>query len=364
MGSDDMIVASAPTYRNPYQHLLAQALRGQGVDTVACINSRLASRFPLTRWIGSMEPRPTIVHLHWADYFFGADKPVQRMLQCLSFVLDVLLLARRCGVVWTIHNIEGHDRRALWMDRIVGRVLGRLASSVIVHSRAEESLARHTLRIAREKLLVVPQGPYRQLYEPLEERVHARQAIGLPLQARVFLFFGLIRPYKGVVELLRAWRRRAAQETLEPAILVIAGDVADQEYADELRELAAGMEATVRLELRRIEDSDVGLYFGAADVAVFPFRKITNSSSVSLAMEFGLPIVAPDFPVLREMLRGATDFLYEPGETGLEEALSRAMVGDLDEPRERIQSASERFDWSVAATATIDGYRKIAPRGP
>ena len=90
----------------------------------------------------------------------------------------------------------------------------------------------------------------------------------------------------------------------------MAGACADAAYRATLVELAvaAGERAILRLE--RIPDEEMATYLEAADFAAFPFREVTNSSSVLLAQSFGLPVLIPDLAVVarpaRRRLRSAT----------------------------------------------------------
>ncbi len=98
-------------------------------------------------------------------------------------------------------------------------------------------------------------------------------------------------------------------------------------------------------------------FFGAADVAVTPFRRITTSGSVVLAMSYGLPVIAPGVEAIREVLGDAADLLYEPGEEGLAAALTRAMTDQLDSLRGKTISVCDRLDWSLIAHQTAITYR-------
>ena len=358
-----MIVFCAPNYSktNPYQRLLAEALGRLGVTSVFHEPNPTRWPFPLVRWIFRSRRKVGILHLHWIDHFIPSKNPVKRMVQGLLLACDVLLVsAIGHRFVWTIHNIEAHDVGSFATDHWIKRIAGLLARSVIVHSHSAKRLAEDRLHIAGRKISVIPQGHYRGVYGNPCDRQQARQALGLPMDRKVFLFLGMIRPYKGLEDLLGVWRHAMSTWPDQPPLLLVAGQAKDDAHASTLQELLAGLEDTVRFDRRWIPDAELPRYLAAADIAVFPFRKITNSGSVLLAMTYGVPVLAPDFDVLREMLGDAAGLLYPPGEAGLEHALAHAMVADLEDVRAKTVVACASLDWDTVARRTLDAYRGAA----
>jgi beta-1,4-mannosyltransferase len=348
-----VIVAVAPDYRrdNPYQRLLEEYLSDRGVSVVFPDGYRRG--LPLFRWVRGLEPRPKVLHLHWIETYLRSRRPFLRALYALKLLVDLLSVrAMGVGLVWTIHNLEAHDSPCAAVDRFAGRCVAALSGRVIVHSRAIESRAARELGLAKGKCVVIPHGHYRDVYGKARERWEARRFLGLDGGSRVFLFFGAVRPYKGVDDLVRVWprARELAGEAGRDSVLVIAGAATDDYYADRLRKLAECCGNSVRFHLRRIEDEDLPFFFGAADVAVTPFR-------VVLAMSYGLPVIAPGVEAIREVLGDAADLLYEPGEEGLAAALTRAMTDQLDSLRGKTISVCDRLDWSLIAHQTAITYR-------
>ena len=73
-----------------------------------------------------------------------------------------------------------------------------------------------------------------------------------------------------------------------------------------------------------VDESDVGRLFAAADFALFPFRRISTSGSLMLALTFGVPVIAPAVPALADLVRnGREGLLFDPAEP---DDLSRALV--------------------------------------
>src|SRR5581483_9462322 len=109
----------------------------------------------------------------------------------------------------------------------------------------------------------------------------ARAELGLPANALVYLFLGFIKPYKGVEELIEAFRRMDGA----PLRLLIVGKPLDDETRRRVEALAV-RDARIHTYIDYVPDERLQVYMNAADVSVFPFRKMHTSGSMHLAMSF------------------------------------------------------------------------------
>src|SRR5690606_20649562 len=106
-------------------------------------------------------------------------------------------------------------------------------------------------------------------------RVEARRRLGLPETALLYLHTGLIRPYKGIPELIRQFSRLPVHDVA----LVVAGE---EQQSDLRTELAAELRDDERIILRTgwLPDEELALYLAAADVVVTAFERVLTSGSV------------------------------------------------------------------------------------
>jgi glycosyltransferase involved in cell wall biosynthesis len=166
----------------------------------------------------------------------------------------------------------------------------------------------------------------------------------------VFLLFGWIRRYKGVLELIRAFKDLRAHGTR----LVIAGRPSGEGLEDEIRTAAAD-DPRILLHLHTIPDDEVQVFMNAADVAVFPYSRVLGSGAVVLAKSFGKACIVASGSGVDE--DGA--FLYDPDDRG---ALTRALenaVGDragLAQTGASNRARSAEHDWQSVAEATLRTY--------
>lgn len=288
-------ILMAPDYRrdNPYQALLAAELEALGATVSFPRGYRRV--LPLRRMLGQAG-RPDVLHLHWLAPYLKGRNAATKAVYAARLVLDVFLV-RRAGVrlAWTVHNLVEHEQTHPAIELWCRRRLARLADAIIVHSEPAKALVAGIYRAPPERIAVIPHGHYREVYGPALPAAEARARLGLPRQGRVFLFFGMIRPYKGVLRLLAAWAE--TPELHERHTLVVAGEALDPAHRDRVRR-AAESAPNVRLRLERVPDEEVSCYFSAADVVVAPFDPILTSGSVLLAHSYGRPVVRPEDPAL------------------------------------------------------------------
>src|SRR5579862_3076688 len=239
----------------------------------------------------------------------------------LKLLVDLMCVkASGCRLVWTVHNELPHESSWPALHRKVQTALGWLADVVILHSQAAALQMSDRLRLPEKEIRVIPHGHVRDFYGPPIEPGEARKLLGLPVDGKIYLNFGMVRPYKGIEELLTAWA--AIARDVDEGTLVIVGQPLDDEYARRLRGLAeASPRTTARFDY--VQNDQVRLYFSAADFVVLPFRRALTSGSLLLALSYGVPVIAPKFAFIREIAE--SDYLYDPAEPqGLADSLCRA----------------------------------------
>jgi glycosyltransferase involved in cell wall biosynthesis len=174
----------------------------------------------------------------------------------------------------------------------------------------------------------------------------------------VLVFFGKVLRYKGVDLLLDAVAVLPADVTVQ---VVVVGQCREDDVRTDLEERAARAGARVHTRFSFVPDAELADYLRAADLAVFPFRSVTNSSSVATALGAGLPVIVPRLASLDDLPEDAT-VRYEPGPDGLIGALERAGALDAGE-HAALRAAAARFaatrTWAGAAAATRQVYADV-----
>jgi glycosyltransferase involved in cell wall biosynthesis len=322
-----------------YYRLFYGALRRYGIVLVP------EARYDL-QWFRENRGRIDWVHFHWVQsYYMSWNLP--RIVWGTARFLQFLVRLRRMGyrLAWTCHNLFPHESRSRLADYVVRLALARMSEIVIVHSRRMRSdVGRWFLR--RKNVYAVPHGHFIGCYPNGISREAARRRLGLSERSFVYLFFGIVRPYKGVEELIDGFR--AAPE--KDSVLIVAGKPMSEAYAGSLTGRAEG-DSRIRLALGHVVDEDLQAYFNAADLTVLPFRKISTSGSLLLALSFGSPVIIPDVASIREYVNRQVAYVMKPDESlagALGEARRCIERGELRSGPPVIEWA-RRFDWDEAA---------------
>lgn len=287
-----------------------------------------------------LESEPDLVVAKWWHPFFAPA------------LLGTLSRRLRDRTVLVCHNVLPHE--GFPFSSVLFRALLSRSSGLVVHSEEDR----------RRVLSIAPGHPVTRLYHPIYEqylrpgvdRRAARRRIGYRDDDVVILFFGLVRPYKGVPDLVEA---HAALEG-SPQLLIVGECYGGRQ---ETQRLIRGSTARDRVRWidRFVPADEVSLYFEAADLVVLPYRRATQSGVAQIALAFRKPLVLTRTGGLSELVdEGSTGFLAEPADPG---DLARAMRDALalarstDGIAERIAEFSKRFDWPRYARRLIETGR-------
>jgi glycosyltransferase involved in cell wall biosynthesis len=199
-------------------------------------------------------------------------------------------------------------------------------NSVLVHCRYAKDLVSGAWGIEERKIVVAPHGAYTETFSEGRDRAAARKRLNIDEEKFTFLFFGMIRAYKGVVELVRAFAEVA--EARDDVHLVIAGETYPESLKTDLEEMCRGK--NVSLSLFRVPDADLPTYFNAADAVVLPYAEVLTSGTALLALSLGKGIIAPEMGCLPELVSERTGILYK-SDDHLKDAMVAA-VGRMNRP--------------------------------
>ncbi len=264
-------------------------------------------------------------------------------------------------VVFIVHNVLPHEGGAL--DRQLAKIaLGR-GDAFIVHSGQEAQQLKALLPHAVVFKTHFP--TYAGLAYPSDSEFAARlrRELKLPEGRPVMLFFGFVRPYKGLDYLIQALPFVLKKL---PVHLLVVGEfwVPLEVY----RRLACdlGVESAITFVNRYIPNEELGPYFDLADVVVLPYISATQSAAIQLAFGFGKPVITTRVGGLHEVVEdGITGLLVPPQDEG---ALADAIVcfytqglGPHLAANVRRQQAEGRFGWDAFIRVIEQAIQPIAP---
>jgi glycosyltransferase involved in cell wall biosynthesis len=268
--------------------------------------------------------------------------------------LDVRLLPPLRPRVMTAHYIlppQPSQRQVKNARRVFGAM-----DAVAAHSEHSAARLREEVGLDPAKVRVIPHGAFDYLTRLPAEKPLPAELEGA--EGPVILCFGLLRPYKGIENLLEAFRQ------LKGAELWIVGnprmDVAP------LRRLATAAGGRVRFVTRFVDDAEIPAIFRRADLVVLPYLEAEHSGVLYTALAFGKPLVLSAVGGFPEVAETGAARLVPPGDT----AALAAVLGELiraEPARAELAAAATRaaagpYSWDDAAGRTLDLYRELIER--
>ena len=263
---------------------------------------------------------------------------------------------RGTRIVLTVHDLLPHDTAERYRSPFQRLYTG--VDAIICHSDHISGSLQTEFGIHPSRISVIPHGPF--FYDlPAQGSAEILKSFGIEPGRLLFLWQGILFPYKGVDLLLDAWQ--TVEQELTGASLVIAG-TGSPELLHQIEKRVEELELEhVALHLRFISTEELVTLYRAADVVVYPYRAITTSGALATGLALGKTIVASDLPVFRELLTdGETALLVDPENRG---QLASALIRIAHDPALRAQLAGRILElnfgdqtWHSIARKTLAVY--------
>ena len=376
----------------PYAVGLVKALMSQGIclhvaggDELECPEIQASSRLELINLHGRQCPnsshlrkalrvlsyyvqlipyaavaKPKIFHTLWNGKFEYFDRTI--------LALYFRLLGKK--IAFTAHNVNAgkRDSNDSWFNRLTLRIQYRLVDHIFVHTEQMKNELIHDFAVRAKKITVIPFGINNVVPQTALTTSEAKRCLGVQERQRTILFFGNIGPYKGLDYLVAAFQTLNTRN--EDYRLVIAGKqrTGSERYVDDIRN-ATAREVKRRRIIQRIEhipDSEIELYFKAADVFVLPYTSVSQSGVLFLGQSFGLPVIATDVGSLRDdIVEHETGFVCKPSDTAdltraIETYFESDLFKDLTNRRHKIREhAGKQHSWNVVGEMTRKVYAEL-----
>ena len=306
--------------------------------------------------------------------FLRSQRPDVLILQWWSasvlpwYLLLARQVIRRGGVVVVeLHEDQdtGEARVPLvgWLARRGLKTLCRWAAMLVVHSTWDRDRMSASLGVSPGRFRVIPHGPYPISGGAPEEATEqprarpGREPPELTPPELTVLFFGTIRPYKGLEHLIRAFEQ-VRKDLAVPWKLVVVGEtwegwtlplelIGSSPYRDD-----------IELVNRYVTDQEAAGYFQRADVVALPYLRSSASGPLAIAQAYGLPVVVTAVGGLVEAVADYTGaVLVQPDSP---EDLARGLLAAAD-LRGRTHSAP--ITWQAVAQSYADIFAAIVPPG-
>lgn len=243
--------------------------------------------------------RYDVLHVHWPEGVV-AGRGVPRALAAAIAMGMVLAVARSRGaaVVWTVHNARPHATSPAAAVFVLHRLLGLTVSGLIFLSEASRAaFAKTHSWVQRKPSVVTPHGRFGP-FPPgsSRDRAAVREELNVSDDEFLLAFLGRMEAYKGPNDLVAAFLSLPKNSATR---LVMAGKIPSDEAGTRLRD--AMRDSEIIVEDTWLSESRFAQLAAAADLVVYPYRRILNSGSALLPIEYGTPVLVPSQGSLNEL---------------------------------------------------------------
>jgi glycosyltransferase involved in cell wall biosynthesis len=270
--------------------------------------------------------------------------------------LDVRLLPPLRPRVMTAHYILP-PRPSRRQVRSAHRLFGSM-DAVVAHSEHGAARLRDEVGLDPARVRVIPHGAFDYLTMLPEEKPLPPELEGA--EGPVILFFGLLRPYKGVENLLEAFARSGSGGGTRAELWIVGNPRMDVAPLHELADRAPGR---VRFVTRFVDEAEIPAIFRRADLLVLPYLDAEHSGVLYTALAFGKPMVLSAVGGFPEVAAEGAARLVPPGDTAALAAAIDELAGDegarADLAAAASRAAAGRFSWNEVARRTLDLYREL-----
>lgn len=340
-----MKILAWPAFNNkkyiPYNWLLYTEL-----EKLGC---RVWDFHRLKSWFNSYN----VFHMHWPDYVLNGGGWKAHLRS--SFLLLFLSYVRNRGtkIVWTVHNLRPHEPPSPKLEAWFYKHLLNHIDGVLYLTHTSRYLAEERYPIlAQIPYDITPLGHFRNVYPDHVSKNDAKIKLGIGNEIKVLLFFGQMRPYKGVENLMEIFQ--TIQDTNLQLWLV--GRPYSQEYLHTIEQIAQN-DNRIHLVGRLVPDDEVQLFLRAADLMVLPYSKILNSGSALLSLSFDCPVLVPDMGSMKEL----QNMIGSDWVRLFTHPLSaNEMMNELDDLPVHKSPDLDGLNWQTIAYQTLAFYKELS----
>ncbi len=297
-------------------------------------------------WLRIIQFQPDLIVFAWWHWYWTMP---------FYWILSSIRKRQSTPIVSICHNAWPHENA--WFSRWCTQWVLRQTTHIVVHS-VEEKKRLETLDI---------KIPIKVQFHPITllsdqkismTRLEARTKLNIDIKKNVMLFFGFVRPYKGLDILLTALSKTIHK--IKVHLLVVGEFWKDKKkYLQQIEKL--GLQNYITIVDRYIPNEEVSIYFNTSDLVVMPYRSVTGSGILPLAVIHEKPVIASKVGSLSELIEdGKTGFLVQPEDSDdlAEKILKFFEQKEMQDYQKQILELKKKLDWSYFINGMLDFVNK------
>ena len=313
------------------------------------IERRMSSVNPFTWIINGLKIKKTrpdiLIFKYWLPF----------MAPCFGTIARMAKSNRHTKIIAIFDNVIPHEKRP--GDTFLTNYFVKSIDGAIVMS---ETVKTDLLKFRSNIPVYLTPHPLFDNFGQKIEKKEALTRLGLDPSFNYILFFGFVRPYKGLDILIKAfkWVREEYTETK----LIVAGEFYEDEkpYRKLIEE--EKLQNDIFLFNRFINDDEVALFFSACDLVVQPYKSATQSGVTQIAYHFEIPMIVTKVGGLKEIVPGGKcGYVVEPDPIEIADAITRfySERNSIDFTS-YIREEKKKYSWDKMTAVILDIYRKIS----
>ena len=256
-----------------YQYSLAKELYNEKIKVIF---PRRLKKFPflLPIFRNILRYKVELLHMHWIDGYSGLSSRnrLQSLFKFFLFRIDIILakFILNMKIVWTIHNLYSHECYYPSLEILSRKFFSKKADAIICHCEYAKNEFQKKMGASQEKIHVINIGNYYNRYKNEISMEKARNYLKIKSENFVFLIFGPIRPYKGIINIIESFKKLKRNEK---AKLMIVGKPANNLLITNIINRIEGNRNFI-FKFGFIPEDEIQIYTNASDVIVFSYKKI------------------------------------------------------------------------------------------
>jgi glycosyltransferase involved in cell wall biosynthesis len=270
--------------QNPFQYQMIGLLESKGYLVTKAANRRF---FATTS--AFCQHQPDILYYDWIQSFILGKTLLITLIKCICFYLEIhyIVSVKKKPVFHTLHNMQNHAGLWLPVEKSMYTWFLRKCTRIRVYSPSTKDKIVQNFGLPPQKIHIIEDIPFHYYYPNTATKEASRKFLGVSVKQYVYLFLGMIKPYKGIADLISAFLSIKTDNDL----LIIAGASDNPGYVKQLRSMFTDQRDNILFINKFIPPEQVQFYFNAANIVVLPFKNIEHSGSLDLAMSFAKPVV-------------------------------------------------------------------------
>lgn len=327
------------------------------IDTKSKINSYkekayylLDSINPLT-WIKTFfrikKFKANLLLIHWWVPFFAP---------MVNFITLLVRLFTKTKILFICHNVLPHEK--IRLDKFLVKLAFMHVNYFIVHAKSDEEILKNLIPKANISISPLPTFSLDDIDTTHFSKEEFKKKLGL--HKKVILFFGFIRPSKGLIYLIKAMPYVLKELKLN---LLVVGELFERfvsksriNYFKEVDKLKIGN--NVKFITKYVPNEDIIKYFSVSDVLVLPYLTATQSGPLQIAFGLNKPVICTSVGGLPEAVTNNKTGLLVPPKNP--EKLAEAIIKFYKEKKEKIfinniKKEKQKFGWDKMVK-TIESF--------